>query len=142
MHCSALGWPAKSDNIHFGLCLLFSVQSFYWAIKPHNFNLKTQREWYGVKTYRWPFLFLAHRKLRCLKLNCMHRIPGFSSILKWFFCCWVFFSSHIGSFCFVISWWFPFYSVHFDFIESWTNDVVVVVDGNESSIRFYFEASN
>lgn len=61
----------------------------------------------------WPAIHSMEEEgeRRCLKLNCMHRIPGFSSIFKRLF------SLHHQllaslALCFVISWWFPFYSVN------------------------------
>lgn len=47
-------------SLHDGLL----IQSFYWTIKPHNFNSKLQVQ------------FCFHQ----LRVDCMHRILGFSSI--------------------------------------------------------------
>lgn len=61
----------------------------------------------------WPAIHSMEEEgeRRCLKLNCMHRIPGFSSIFKRLFSLHHQFLASLAL-CFVISWWFPFYSVN------------------------------
>lgn len=73
---------AKSDNIRYFFSSLAPNRFFHSvfnrfkrAIKPHNFNLKLES------------VFIHHHfnsrwATRRLKLNCMHRIPGFSLIFK------------------------------------------------------------
>lgn len=123
----------KSDNIRFfSLSSPFGIQSFYWAIKPHNFNLKLESVvFFSTQAIEEKRKRTRIRELWCLKLNCMHRIPGFSSIFKRrsFFSdryCRCYFihslsrSVHFlcisGAFVSFISWWFPILFDEFDFI--------------------------
>lgn len=79
---------AKSDNIwsllffyHFALRTNRSVfNRFKRAIKPHNFNLNFRFFFYHQQQHQHHFS--SCEATRRLELNCMHRIPGFSSIFK------------------------------------------------------------